>query len=69
LAWLGIRVRGLAPGTTTRVLGLVGRLLPDAPGREGARTADGREAARRLGSSFVDRLTTLGERAARRNLG
>ena len=68
LAWLGIRVRGLAPATTTRVLGLVGRLLPDAPGREGARTAEGHEAARRLGSSLVDRLTTLGERAARRNL-
>ena len=68
LAWLGIRVRGLAPATTTRVLGLVGRLLPDAPGRVGARTAEGHEAARRLGSSLVDRLTTLGERAARRNL-
>jgi len=68
LAWLGIRVRGLAPATTTRVLGLVGRLLPDAPGRVGARTAEGHEAARRLGSSLVDRLATLGERAARRNL-
>ncbi len=68
LAWLGIRVRGLAPATTTRVLGLVGRLLPDAPGREGARTAEGSEARRRLGSSLVETLTTLGDRAARRNL-
>ena len=29
LAWVAIRVRGLAPGTTTRLLGLFGRLLPD----------------------------------------
>ncbi|GGM93642.1 ketoacyl reductase [Terrabacter tumescens] len=68
LAWIGIRVRGLAPATTTRVLGLAGRLLPDAPGREGARTSSGREARRRLGSTLVDRLTVLGDRAARRNL-
>lgn len=67
LAWLGIRVRGLAPATTTRALGLVGRLLPEA-GREGARTVPGHEARHRLASTLVDRLTTLGDRAARRNL-
>jgi len=67
LAWLGIRFRGLAPATTTRLMGLMGRLLPDAPGREGARTAPGHEARRRLGSPLVDRLTTLGDRAARRH--
>ena len=69
LAWVGIRVRGLAPGTTTRVMGLMGRLLPRAPARGGARTVDGAEARRRLGSGVVDRLTTLGDRAARRNRG
>ncbi|MBW8731639.1 MAG: SDR family NAD(P)-dependent oxidoreductase [Terrabacter sp.] len=69
LAWVGIRVRGLAPGTTTRVMGLMGRLLPGAPARGGARTVDGAEARRRLGSSVVDRLTALGDRAARRNSG
>jgi NAD(P)-dependent dehydrogenase (short-subunit alcohol dehydrogenase family) len=69
LAWLGIRVRGLAPATTTRVMGLMGRLLPSAPARGGAHTVDGAEARRRLGSPLVDRLATLGDRAARRNKG
>jgi NAD(P)-dependent dehydrogenase (short-subunit alcohol dehydrogenase family) len=67
LAWVGIRVRGLAPATTTRVMGLMGRLLPSAPARGGARTVEGAEARRRLGSPLVERLTTLGDRAARRN--
>ncbi|KRF49229.1 short-chain dehydrogenase [Terrabacter sp. Soil811] len=69
LAWVGIRVRGLAPATTTRVMGLMSRLLPSAPQRGGARTVDGAKARRRLGSPFVDRLATLGDRAARRNKG
>ena len=62
LAWVGIRVRGLAPATTTRVMGLMGRLLPSAPARGGAHTVDGAEARRRLGSPLVDRLATLGDR-------
>ncbi|MEW1955483.1 SDR family NAD(P)-dependent oxidoreductase [Terrabacter sp. NPDC080008] len=66
LAWVGIRVRGLAPATTTRLMGLAARLLPGPAGREGARTVEGAEAARRLASPLVDRLTTLGDRAARR---
>lgn len=66
LAWVGIRVRGLAPATTTRVMGLAARLLPGAPPRERARTVEGAEARRRLASPLVDRLTTLGDRAARR---
>lgn len=69
LAWVGIRVRGLAPGTTTRVMGLMGRLLPEAPAHGGASTIDGVEARRRLRSRVVDRLTVLGDRAARRNRG
>jgi NAD(P)-dependent dehydrogenase (short-subunit alcohol dehydrogenase family) len=64
LAWVGIRVRGLAPGTTTRVLGLVGRLLPERPGRGSRRAVAGFEAARRLASPLVDRLTVAGDRAA-----
>ncbi len=66
LAWIGIRVRGLVPGTTTRVMGLANRLLPDAPAGGGT-SAEGREAARRLDSGVVRALTTLGRRAARRN--
>ena len=64
LAWVGIRVRGLAPATTTRVLGLVGRLLPERPGRGSRRAVAGLEAARRLASPVVDRLTVFGDRAA-----
>ena len=64
LAWVGIRVRGLAPATTTRVLGLVGRLLPERPERGSRRVVEGLEAARRLASPLVDRLTVLGDRAA-----
>jgi NAD(P)-dependent dehydrogenase (short-subunit alcohol dehydrogenase family) len=64
LAWVGIRVRGIAPGTTTRVMGWAGRLLPDSPAH--SRLVEGREAARGTGA-LVRRLTTLGDRAARRN--
>ncbi|MGO4598918.1 SDR family NAD(P)-dependent oxidoreductase [Terrabacter sp. 2RAF25] len=67
LAWLGIRVRGLAPGTTTRMMGLAGRLLPGPPSRGGARTVEGREARAGVGSRLVKRLTRLGDDAARRN--
>lgn len=69
LAWVGIRVRGLAPATTTRLMGLASRLLPGPPPREGARTVEGAEARRRLASPLVDRLATLGDRAARRLQG
>lgn len=64
LAKVGIRVRGLMPGTTTRVMGLVNRALPDGTDSE---TVEGREAERRLDSRVVRLLTTLGARAARRN--
>ncbi len=49
LAWLGIRVRGLAPATTTRLMGLVNRSLPAAPATagpvrsRGARSGHGRD--------------------------
>ena len=67
LTWLAFRVRGLAPATTTRLMGVMSRLLPSAPEDAGARTIEGAQARRTLGSSLVDRLTTLGDRAARRN--
>ncbi|GAB3870369.1 SDR family NAD(P)-dependent oxidoreductase [Terrabacter terrigena] len=67
LAWLGIRVRGLAPGMTTRLMGLAGRLLPAPPQRGGARTVEGVDARRRVGSRVVHVLSRLGDAAARRN--
>ncbi|RIK15935.1 MAG: short-chain dehydrogenase [Acidobacteria bacterium] len=67
LASLGMRVHGLMPATTVRVMGLVSRLLPDAPGRpDDSATVEGRQAARALDSSVVRALTTLGRRAAAR---
>jgi len=69
LAWIGIRARGLAPGLTTRVMGLANRALPDAPEGE-APTIPGRQAAQRLSGvakKVVDGLSVLGTRAARRN--
>ncbi len=63
LAWLAVRVRGLAPGTTARVAGLVDSLLP-GPGER--RAARGRELADRPGHGVLDALTTLGERARAR---
>jgi hypothetical protein len=66
LAWAGIRVRGLAPATTTRVMGWAGRLLPGQPGRGGRHAVEGRDAATSVGD-VVRRLTTLGDKAARRN--
>jgi NAD(P)-dependent dehydrogenase (short-subunit alcohol dehydrogenase family) len=66
MAHLGKRFAGLAPATTTRLMGLLSRALPkgtDAQVREGmkARTELG-PVARRV----VDVLTTMGDRAARR---
>lgn len=68
LTVIGVRFRGLLPGTTTRMMGLASRLLPSAAGPGG--TVEGRDAQRRLGSvgsSVVHALTTLGRRAAERN--
>ncbi|GAB4078776.1 SDR family NAD(P)-dependent oxidoreductase [Nostocoides australiense] len=70
LAKVGVRVRGLMPATTTRVMGRANRLLPEsdrAPRELGTirpRLVEGGEADRRLGSPLVRRLTVLGERAA-----
>jgi NAD(P)-dependent dehydrogenase (short-subunit alcohol dehydrogenase family) len=66
LAWVGIRVRGLAPGTTTRLMGVANRLLPGVSSVAERAPVVGREARARLGSRLVDRLTRLGDRAAAR---
>ena len=57
------RVHGLAPGLTVRAMGLASRILPRGTDPE---VVSGTEARRRLSSPFVDRLTTLGDRAGRR---
>ena len=66
LAHVGMRVAGIAPSVTTNVMKVMARLLPDAPGssdRSGA-VVDGHTARERLDSDAVERLTTLGTRAA-----
>lgn len=72
LTWVGRRVHGLLPGTTSRVLGWVARALPtvDSSGPD-LRSLDtahvgGSQARQALGSRVVDALSVLGERAARR---
>lgn len=71
LTRVGVRFRGLLPGTTTRLMGLGARLLPSAPEPAdvtgpGA-VVEGRDANRRLNSRVVGVLTTLGSRAAASN--
>lgn len=70
LAWLGIRVRGLAPGLTTRVMGVAARLLPNPPSDQPTGTVLGDAARADLqpaATRFVRMLSTLGDRAAQRN--
>ncbi|MDO5494971.1 MAG: SDR family NAD(P)-dependent oxidoreductase [bacterium] len=62
LAWAAVRFRGLAPGLTTRLMGLVNRALPGGVSTE---TISGREADRQLDSEVVRTLATLGDAAAR----
>jgi NAD(P)-dependent dehydrogenase (short-subunit alcohol dehydrogenase family) len=70
MAKVGIRVHGVAPSTTVRLVGVVNRLLPDNPADADARQATlGRQAWRGLSrgaASVVGTLTALGSRAARR---
>jgi NAD(P)-dependent dehydrogenase (short-subunit alcohol dehydrogenase family) len=67
LTWVGARVRGLLPGTTTRVMGLANRVLPSVPESGSEGTMEGRQADRVLDSRVVRFLTTLGRKAAERN--
>ena len=65
MAKVGMRVHGLMPATTVRVMGLANRLLPGAPSeKEASRPVKGRVAARQLSSDVVEKLTVLGRRAA-----
>lgn len=68
LAHVGMRVHGLAPATTVRLMGLGNRLLPVAPGSpDESAVLLGRQAAQRLserGRRAVSTLTTWGSRAA-----
>lgn len=67
LAKIGARVHALAPATTVRVMGLATRLLPQAPGTPGqAQNVPGYVADRRADSPLLERLITLGQRAAQR---
>lgn len=60
------RVHGLAPGLTTRAMGIANRLLPGARSDQ-AGLREGRDAASGLNSKVVRALTTLGSKAARKN--
>lgn len=64
LTKIAIRVHGMAPAMTTRLLQGVNRLLPSG---QDPTAVEGRVAARQLDSRVVRFLTTLGSRAARRN--
>lgn len=71
LTWVGRRVHGLAPGTTSRLLGLVARALPRGSAAAPSLHPDtdhvqGSTARRLLGSRVVDTVSVLGNRAARR---
>lgn len=77
LGQLATRVHGVAPATTTALMEVMGRLLPSAPGPDGARSdgagstrpddaVDGLAADRSLGSPLLRALTVLGRRAAAR---
>lgn len=65
LAWLAIRMRGLAPGLTIRLMQLTNLLLPGATGNRDA--VPGSRAAGGAPSPLLDALTTLGRWAAARN--
>lgn len=80
LTMVGRRVHGLAPGLTTRAMGLVSDALPkgDPPDRAGATDASvglrhdapseaGRDIRKRLRSNVLEAITAIGTRAGRRN--
>lgn len=64
LAQVGARVHGLAPEVTLRAMGLASRVLPKGDSPE---LREGRQVRSRKRSWLVNRLTTLGDRASRRN--
>ncbi len=64
LAQVGMRVHGLVPELTVRMLGLTNRFLPTGGPSE---TLEGREVQQRSPNRIVHALTTLGRAAAARN--
>ncbi|MFN8098572.1 MAG: SDR family NAD(P)-dependent oxidoreductase [Dermatophilaceae bacterium] len=65
--------KGVAPRTTVRLLGVVGRALPEGPDRgpdlddSSAPAVPGRDVRRRSRNPIVEALSVLGTRAGRRN--
>lgn len=67
LAKIAMRVSGMAPSLTTTAMKVMARLLPSPSDRnQGPTTVDGHTARRRLSSPVVEKLSTLGTRAAHR---
>jgi len=64
-AKVAVRLHGMFPGTTTRALGAVNRLLPKSAGPAGP-AVTGLEASAELDSTLVRAATTLGRSAAHR---
>ncbi|MFI6979003.1 SDR family NAD(P)-dependent oxidoreductase [Embleya sp. NPDC050154] len=65
VAKVAVRAHGLAPATMTRALSLTARLLPSPGSRANSREASG-ASEHAKGTPWTDRVSTLGERAARR---
>jgi len=66
LAKIAMRVSGVAPSLTTTAMKVMGRLLPSSDRGQEPTTVDGHTARRRLSSPVVEKLSTLGTRAAHR---
>jgi short-subunit dehydrogenase len=64
IAVAAARMSGLAPASTTRLLGLVNRLLPSPPPNDASRAAPGWKARQELQSRLHDVLTAWGNHAA-----
>lgn len=65
-AQLATRFKGLFPGTTANLIGLVNRLVLPAPGGAGEDLVRGMEAQERLQSELFETVTALGLSGARR---
>lgn len=66
LTWAAIRFRGAAPATTTRLMGLMNRMLPSPVPLSQSRTVTGAELAPDA-PRVVKLMTALGDRASRRH--
>ncbi|WEV77835.1 SDR family oxidoreductase [Janibacter cremeus] len=66
MAHIGRRVAGLAPATTTRLMGLVNRALPSGADVDIHEGMHARTGLRTVPRRVVDTLTVMGDRVARR---